>query len=381
MRIRHWFLRLPAIMIIVAATLTSNAVHAAGFSKMLWVDSVGIDLSNKQNIRSLLKQPVDTIILPAFINGQTTFPTHSRLFKEQALYRAQGDVLERLISLLHTHHKRAVLSVECFHWVSSSASINTIFLRYPELQERDMEGGCGDAPDGAYASPFDATVCQQLIALVAEIGKRYPTLDGLMIECHLQSGSLLAYSDAARLAYIHATGFDPLDINFHYDTQSIKSATAWILWRINWVTDFVGDLTHTFRLIHPGAKVYALGDADWDFRTVGHKNTTLEDWPHWAQKGYVNSVMLDATWEGISDLQDFAMMPPVGGPAGNMVGLYMTIPFGGSHTPDPITALEALQGRGVNGIVAQVFSPSGLSRASVFWTDTLPLVESAIRRQ
>jgi len=242
--------------------------------------------------------PPKRLFLPAFQDGKTFFPPKDLPFAQDK--RCQG------LNLLREFSHRAVFErkwvvygiADLLWWaMPGTPPEEDLFVKFPALQELNMEFSCDEAREGKFASPFHPQVWQMLIALGREIGRQYPPLNGLLIQCRLSLHDLLGYSEAARAAYIRAYQVDPVDLDEKIrDVKNPAAIGHWASWRRRTIADLVGAVSRAFRSVNPRGHVAARGIAPYYQFSPARRNMTRQDWLEWAIAGHIDEVLLHANW-------------------------------------------------------------------------------------
>jgi uncharacterized lipoprotein YddW (UPF0748 family) len=360
--------------------LTCHCVLAASSrSKLLrtvWIDSVTLNLTDKQNLKAILDQPINRFVVAAFDNGMTIFKTNSVIFSQMPQYQGKPDVLSIILRKAHASNKQVYAYVNCLEWQRfGSLSNGDLFWSHPELLERNLYGGCGLPADGEYASPINETVKQDLVDMVVEIHNKYPSLDGLVLRCRLAPHSPLGYSTTDRIQYIRAKQQDPVDINFQDPTNNYSDARDFVAWRMAGMQDLFHLLSSTYRRAGGRGVVATTGYADWAQLVWTQRNSTLEDWPNWCRTKLADEVFLDMPYGAeVPSSSDGADEPSV--PADILLPLSNE-----AGSLDTVAEFEAVQNTPIDGVALLVSRNDDVTAASQFWTDILPTVELAARQR
>lgn len=369
-----WMLLTVPLVVVVRASASKPTLTC---QRSLLISSFSINLSDNRIVNQLLQQPVDRIILPCFVGGETIFPTHSELFHETSRYRNRGDVLQVLLKKAHTRRIKVYAFIDCLHWLTSEETAQEdIFVHHPQLVERDANGLFGSLKEGKYASPFNSHVRQVLIDLVKEVGTRYPRLDGIVLQCSLSNNSVLGYSSSARVAYIHATHIDPVDINDSDNLNAAKQTSDWTHWRVVHLGLLVQALSKTFLATNHVGEVATVGDGYWYHYSLEQRNTSLGDWINWGKTGAVSEVLLKADWVEPSHSTTYSSDVSLAATEGSSIILTMVLPLRDKNEfIDPLTALENQQGQHKKSLLLQVDNAKDLPLANKFWTEVLPKLQ------
>ncbi|HET6384884.1 MAG TPA: family 10 glycosylhydrolase [Armatimonadota bacterium] len=347
--------------------------------RTLWVDGRLTDLSSPAVGAEILGQPIDRLIVSCFVGGETLFETHSQVFQQIPRYVGKGDALAAILAAAHRKGIKVYAYVNCLHWtLPDTPAAEDLLQRRPDFGEINLSGNCGLPADGKYASIFNPAVAISLSAMLKELVSRYPALDGVLLECRYRLGSILGYSDRARVAYINTAHIDPADLTF--GAQSTTSLTvAWINWRLSQMSRFAAGLIGELKRERPSTPIAVIAGADWDRMSIGRRNTTLEAWPDWTRMGLVNEAVLTCPWEEPENTDLFGADISYAGSLGRPVKLSILLPLRqGQNELDPLAALETQQGQGVRSIVLKTADLTEINRAAGFWSDVLPKIAAIL---
>ncbi len=288
--------RLLAVPLLLAAG--AGAARGQAPQRTLWVDPVGIDLTDREAREYVLNQPVQRLVITAFLDAQTVFPTRSALFAQMPRYKGKPDVLAAMLALARRDGKSCYLALNCLRWGRPGSSVTgTVFARHPALAARDAQGGFGRPGDGRFASPFNPKVREELLALIEELAERYPSLDGLVLDYRLPAGAVLGYSAVARERYCIATGIDPINVPLNKGPAGEEQVRAWSDWRVQECTGFLRQLSDAFTTRRPSGKVAAVGIANYYRSDPARHLAVPMDWLNWTSPESAHEVFLVAAWD------------------------------------------------------------------------------------
>lgn len=263
----------------------------------LWLEP-GLDLLDPVTRQRVLTAPVNKVLVPLFVNGETLHPSKSSLFPQARAYRGKADPVEQLLTEAKARGVSVWGFVECLQWTRPGTPLEEDLLdKEKGLAERNREGGCGLPAEGKYASPSHPRVRKVLRDLVEEIGTRYPGLHGIVLQCRLPLASTLGFSEASRAQYIRLKQIDPIDLLRGSGRAEAKLDVEWLAWRRDQMAALVKEISTGYKSKHPKGKVAALGYANWYRLGLGARNNSLEDWVGWAVARSVDELVLEARWD------------------------------------------------------------------------------------
>jgi len=241
---------------------------------------------------------IDRLFVPVLAEGQTSFPTDSAVFSPHPAF-ADQDLLGTILDKAHERGLKVYGALDCLCWAKpGTPPAQTPFAARPDLQELNRGRVCGGVEANRYASPFHPEVAAALTDLVRETAAKYPLLDGLLLECRLSTQEYLAYSDAARVAFIRAQHRDPLDLSFYpRDEKGREVLFGFICWRLEAVSSLIGQLSAAFREVNPHGQVAAKGFASLYRGQTGQQYAPAEDWLKWIDSGSIDELLLEEKWE------------------------------------------------------------------------------------
>lgn len=338
----------------------------------LWVDPRSVDLSDPAVIQNLTSQPVNRLIVSVFTGGQTLHTSRVPLFPQMAAYREKPDALATLIEAAQKRNIRVYAAVDLFQWMSAGATAREdIFQKHPDMAERTSTGDYGIPVEGApdtkvvsynkYASPFHQEAEGALRGLAAELGEKYPTLGGLVLEVRFPRTVLLGYSDAARAAYIRKSQIDPIDLPTNGDPEKMTGTKEWAAWRIQYVDTLMGRIATAFRA---GSKrpVAAIGFPYWYRAPIGAQSRTLTDWKEWLRSGTVDEVILEDPWKAGERQSAFEYARTVVAPDKTEARLtpLINLTADPTDTVKPEDIVGALRAQGAANIVFRLSRPGAV---------------------
>jgi hypothetical protein len=352
---------------------------AASSERVLFLDMPPTAALHSETIQTALQQPVGQLIAPVFSGGRLAFRSHVSPFSECTPDVPAGGQA-RCIDLAHAKGVEVYAFVDALRWSTVGPAGSTgILARHPEMAERDLDGACGEVGAGAYASPCNPKVRAALVSLVSEIGRRYPTLDGLVLRCALPADDLLGYSQAARAAYIQAAGVDPVEIPFGEDPDSSSPARAWAYWPVTQMGALVKALAGAFRQTHAHGEVAVLADALWYRKSMAERNRTLNDWMDWALHCGIDEVILTGPWDGIESNGLYTSLTTMARCMGVQARLTVLLNLQSQGAPcDPVEHLAAQQGAYPLSLALSITNEQDLPRAASFWSTSLPQIQEAL---
>jgi len=211
---------------------------------------------------------------------------------------------------------------------------------------------------------------------------RYPSLDGMVLQCRLAPHSLTGYSDSDRLEYIRAKHIDPIDIEFQGTIgSSFQPARDFVAWRMDRMQDLVKTLSDAWRSGGSKSIVATTGYVDWSQLFWTQQSTTLEDWPDWCKAKITDEVFADLPYDSVAFLN---LIHNPNTSADNtgipQTPLEFVIPLSNeAGAIDPISEIEKVQNTPTRGITLVVSRAEDIPVALQFWTKIMPRIEPALQ--
>jgi uncharacterized lipoprotein YddW (UPF0748 family) len=366
---RNRLLTAAALSLTFLFPLHGGVASAQEVKRDLWLDIAQLESTDTPMLQHFQDQPIRRVIVTAFRGGETLFPTESTLFSQMPSLRGKGDLLADLVAQGHRNGKEVYVYLDCFFWTPpGTPDSRDVLLKHGELAERNREGGCGLPAAGKYASPFHPQVRKALHDLIEEIARRYPKLDGVVLRCGLPLGAVLGFSDVSRAAYIRARQLDPLDFADAGDAATALTG-EWMNWRTDQVAQVVKDLSTTFKAAVPKGKVLAFGYANWYRLPMDARNATLDDWLTWANRRWIDEVLLDCRWMSPENRDAYSYCATLIGKIRNPVPLTPVLPLRDGHEVlNPAASWQVLRGQAVPAVVLRVGDPRDWERVPGLWT-------------
>jgi hypothetical protein len=250
---------------------------------------------NDQLITYTKKFNIKRITIPVFLDGKTRF-THSKLpFTGIKIDISNSN---KMIKQLRNMNCEVFLYIDLLRWSGGNDNNSSIFDKYPNLLELDTKGSCELPYIGKFASPFNDEVRFILKDLMAITAMQFPNVSGFLVKSALPTGTLLGYSETARLNYLKVKNIDPLDIS---DSNDLKLILDWYYWRFSEMLITNKLAIQSAQNINPNLKFACIGFANHYQTPIGVQATSLEDWMNWIRQKIFGEVILQFPWEKNSD--------------------------------------------------------------------------------
>ena len=245
------------------------------------------------------------LVVPVFDDGRAFYDTKIAPFKGRNTNASNDETaLRSLIGKAKAAHVPVYLGVDVLGWQKlddakwPTSKDNGLFDRAPELQETNRDFATAPPRGTLYASPFNPKVRAAMTALVGEIARKFPDVQGIVLDVRLSREEITGYSGASRVAVLKELGFDPLDLGLQgkADDQIDKRAVQWIAWRQKKMSQFVRDLSAAAKSQGSDSRVLVAGVADYATQSDFNALRTGQDWASWTSEKIVDGVLLEGHW-------------------------------------------------------------------------------------
>lgn len=226
--------------------------------------------------------------------GYTVFPS-------QVAKRVTGTAIDPRYPGLQTRDPLAEITalgrqygitvIPWFEFGFMAPSDSELATRYPDWLSQRQDGSTtwmqGEYPR-VWLNPFKPEVQAFILDLVDEIVTRY-NVDGIQFDDHFGLGVEFGYDPYTVALYKQENGGKEPPKN--------PKDPAWIKWRADKITEFMGRIHQRVKARKRNA-IVALSPNSYKF---AYENS-LQDWDNWRQRGYVEELMLQVYR---TDLQSF----------------------------------------------------------------------------
>lgn len=272
--------------------------------------------------------PVGAIVIDVCRAGQTLFPVPDSPFEVREGFQGGGP-LKGWIALAHANGLRVYAGFSPWFWWPPMSRDPDPFLKHPTLLELNSDLSCDPGAAGKYASPWSEEVRKGLRNLAAELGRRYPELDGLYLHPTLALTTWLGFSDAARVAYIRAAQVDPIDVPVYGVAESKDPRLmAWYAWRLDSIAECVDEISRAYREACGDARkpVLARALASTPTWRIRFRTPTCADWARWISRESVSAMVLEADLARGNGFDEFAAGYRVYRDFALATGAYLLVP-------------------------------------------------------
>lgn len=266
----------------VPTSTPKGEVHFAG----TWVTNVASDaLDSRDNIKKTVAtckaSGINNIFVVVWNAGRTLYPSDimQSTFGEKIMAKYNGrDPLQEMIEEAHKEKIKVHAWFEYGFAASNNQNGGLIIQTKPNWAAKDIDGNLLKKNGFEWMNAFLPEVQDFMISLVMEVVNKYD-VDGVQGD--------------DRLPALPSTGgYDTYTVNL-YKAQnngnpppSDYKNVAWLTWRANLLTEFLGRLYQTVKAKKPNILVTTAPSVH-----PFAKDEYLQDWPTWLDKGYTDLVL------------------------------------------------------------------------------------------
>ena len=252
----------------------------------VWITNVASTaLDSRANIQQAVslceKYGINNIFVVVWNRGRTLYPSEvmEKKFGVKIADKFQGrDPLQEMIEEAHKKNIKVHAWFEYGFAAANNENGGLILQTKPEWASKDVNGNLLKKNGFEWMNPFLPEVQDFMIELFVEVATKY-NVDGVQ-------------GDDRMPALPTTGGYDAYTVNLykaaHNGATPPTNATdqAWINWRANLLTDFLGKLRTAVKAVKPNIILSSAPSIHpWA------KNEYLQDWPNWLDKGYVDLVI------------------------------------------------------------------------------------------
>ena len=223
----------------------------------------------------------NTVYPMVWNSGYVLFPSTTAQKEEIQPFIRRGlqdyDVLEEVTTQAHNH---GLLVMPWFEFGFMTPPTSELATNHPDWITQRQDGRqtwVGAAGEVAWLNPFKPEVQQFLLNLVAEVLNQYD-VDGIQFDDHISLPVEFGYDRYTRTLYHQETG-KTAPSNFR--------DPAWMKWRADKLTAFVGRLKQTVEAKKPGA-ILSIAPNPYDVAYSSY----LQDWVTWVQRNLVDEIVI-----------------------------------------------------------------------------------------
>ncbi len=261
---------------------TENVIHFAG----TWVTNVASDaLDSRENIKKTVAtckaSGINNIFVVVWNQGRTLYPSDimQTTFGQKIMTKFVGrDPLQEMIEEAHKENIKVHAWFEYGFAASNNENGGLIIATKPNWAAKDIDGNLLKKNGFEWMNAFMPEVQDFMISLVMEVVNKYD-VDGVQ-------------GDDRMPALPSTGGYDTYTVNLYKSQNNGASPptdyknAAWVTWRANLLTDFLGRLYQQVKAKKPKVLVTTAPSVHpWA------KDEYLQDWPNWLDKGYTDLVL------------------------------------------------------------------------------------------
>lgn len=257
--------------------------------KGVWVTNVASSALNslaniKETVQTCKKSAMTDIYVVVWNKGRTIYP--SDIMKNEFGIAIAENFAGRdpLLEMITEAHKEKIKVHAWFEygfssWNNTVSGADVILDKYPQWAARDADKAILVSGGGfRWMNGINPDVQKFMISLVLEVVKKYD-VDGVQGDDRLPAMPVKGgYDDyTVQLYKTENAGASP---------PANENTTAWIDWRTNKLTNFLGDLYKAVKAAKPKV-IVSSAPSIFPFG----KTNYLQDWPTWLDKKYCDYVI------------------------------------------------------------------------------------------
>jgi uncharacterized lipoprotein YddW (UPF0748 family) len=255
--------------------------------KGVWVTNVASSAlsslaSIKETVQTCKKSSITDIYVVVWNKGRTLYPSEimNKEFGIPIMESYAGR--DPLLEMITEAHKEKIKVHAWFEYgfaASNGQNGGVILAKYPQWSARDVNKALLVSSGGfEWMNGINPEVQNFMKSLVLEVVKKYD-VDGIQGDDRLPAMPVKGgYDDYTVQLYKSENGGAAPPAN--------ENTVAWIDWRTNKLTEFLGDLYKAVKAVKPNVVVSSAPSiAPWG------KQNYLQDWPTWLDKKYCDYVI------------------------------------------------------------------------------------------
>lgn len=251
----------------------------------VWITTNDIDvLLDRDRLRTAVDQLADlnfnTLYPVVWNSGYTLHPSTvaSRAGSPRIYFGMQGQ--DPLTEVIAQGHRRGLSVMPWFEFGFMVPPSSELALAHPDWLTQKANGELTSLSAGgenAWLNPFRPEVQKFLTDLVVEVVDRYD-VDGIQFDDHMALPRDFGYDSFTKALYKKETG---------KDVPTNAADEAWMRWRADKITEFIGDLHDALKTRKPRA-VFSVSPNYHDFAY----KFTLQDWLAWVRRDFVDEIVM-----------------------------------------------------------------------------------------
>lgn len=252
----------------------------------VWLTNVDSDvLNSRENIKQAIERcynaKINSIFVVTWNKGYTLYPSAvmKKTFGEEIdpLYVGR-DPLQELIEEAHKKDIKVIAWFEYGFAASFKENGGRVLAKFPHWAAIDNKGKLATKNSFEWMNGFLPEVQDFILSLIAETVRNYK-VDGIQGDDRLPAMPSLA-------------GYDEYTVSLYKkehngaEPPNDYKESAWVQWRADLMTDFLGRIYDTVKTINPNCLVtMAPSIYPWA------KEEYLQDWPEWLKRGWAEMIL------------------------------------------------------------------------------------------
>ena len=277
--------RIGLILVALASWLLAGSAGRAEL-RGVWLTANDMPvLRDRERMQTAVNQLADLgfnrLYAVVWNGGLTYYPSQvsqQRQLQDFTFRGLQGqDILGELIS---AGRSRGLAVIPWFEFGFMAPPDSELARRHRAWLTQKRDGGLTSisaAGEVVWLNPFRPEVQQLITDLVLEVVRQYDA-EGIQFDDHMSLPREFGYDPFTTALYRKDTGREP---------PANPDDTAWVKWRADRITAFMGQLAQAVRAARPGA-VISISPNYYDFAY----KLQLQDWRSWVQRGIADELLV-----------------------------------------------------------------------------------------
>ncbi|NJN32454.1 MAG: family 10 glycosylhydrolase [Synechococcales cyanobacterium RM1_1_8] len=252
-----------------------------------------------QAMDQLARLNFNTVYPVVWNSGYAVHPSAvARRVGSPQIYRGYQDQ-DPLAEIITQGHRRGLSVMPWFEFGFMVPESSELALAHPDWLSVKANGGITAPSAGGYnawLNPLKPEVQKFITDLVMEVVNKYD-VDGIQFDDHLSLPRDFGYDSYTKALYQQETG---------KAVPANPADEAWMRWRADKITAFVGDLHDAVKTRKPKT-VFSISPNYHDFAY----KFTLQDWLNWVRQDFVDEIVLQVYRDDYSSFLSILDRPEV----------------------------------------------------------------------
>ncbi|NJR67537.1 MAG: family 10 glycosylhydrolase [Synechococcales cyanobacterium CRU_2_2] len=251
----------------------------------VWMTTEDMEiLLDRNQLRSAIDQLAsvnfNTLYPVVWNSGYALHPSAvARRVGSPHIYRGEQNQ-DPLKDIIEQGHRDGLSVMPWFEFGFMAPPSSELIMQHPDWITQKRNGEATSVSAGGevvWLNPLRPEVQRFLTDLVMEVVNNYD-VDGIQFDDHMSLPRDFGYDSYTQALYKQETGKNP---------PENAADEAWIKWRADKITEFVGDLHDAIKTAKPKV-VFSVSPNYQDFAYRFH----LQDWLNWVRQGFVDEIVV-----------------------------------------------------------------------------------------